>query len=82
MTCLQRLLHYLQAGFLPQYFLIKHNLLDPKIRGETRRRLLRIVSDLVSEGWECVLRCPLFMETEQWLKDALVNVHLKCYRDF
>ena len=60
MKCLQFLITCIEQANLPQYFITSHNLFDPKIQGESRIKLLKIVKDLQSEGWKCVLKCPPF----------------------
>ena len=61
MTCLGKLLDCLKDGYLPQYFILTHNLFVPKVQGPTRQRLLSIVDELYKEGWSCVLRCTPFI---------------------
>ena len=58
--CLQFLITCIEQAHLSQYFIKSHNLFDPKIQGESRIKLLKIVKDLQSENWKCVLKCLPF----------------------
>ncbi|KAL4225839.1 hypothetical protein ACF0H5_013828 [Mactra antiquata] len=55
--CLQKLLQTLEDGSLPHYFIPSHNLFIPRLQGDTRIRLVSVVTGLLEKGWQCILQC-------------------------
>lgn len=56
-ACLSKLLQCVEEGSLSHYFIPSLNLFVPKIQGESRLRLVNIISGLLEKGWQCVLQC-------------------------
>lgn len=73
--CLQKLLQSLEDGSLPHYFIPSHNLFIPRLQGDTRIRLVAVVTSLLEKGWQCILQClPPNMNTLL----AKYKVQVKC----
>ena len=56
-ACLTKLLQCVEDGSCPHYFIPSLNLFSPKIQGETRIRLVNIITGLLEKGWQCILQC-------------------------
>ena len=56
-TCFQRLLHWINNEYCPNFFIPENNMFAGKIQGEARSRLLSYLVPLYQEGYNCLLRC-------------------------
>ena len=57
-TCFQRLLHWINNEYCPNFFIPQNNMFAGKVHGEARKRLLLYLVPLYQEGYHCLLRCP------------------------
>ena len=57
-TCFQRLLHWINNEYCPNFFIPENNMFAGKIHGTARARLLSYLVPLYQEGYNCLLRCP------------------------
>ncbi|KAK3085983.1 hypothetical protein FSP39_011680 [Pinctada imbricata] len=55
---LRRLMKWIRDGYCPNFFVPENNMFYGKICGDNQRKLLSVLSDLYSEGYLCLLRCP------------------------
>ena len=57
-TCFQRILHWINNEYCPNFFIPENNMFAGKIHGAARARLLSCLVPLYQEGYYCLLRCP------------------------
>ncbi|XP_052779684.1 uncharacterized protein LOC128216959 [Mya arenaria] len=76
--CLQKLLQCLEDGTLPHYFIPSHNLFHPKLQGDSRIRLVSIVTGQLEKGWQCLLQC-LPPNMNMLLARHKIQVRCDCY---
>ncbi|XP_069105636.1 uncharacterized protein [Argopecten irradians] len=55
--CFTILLECVQTGFLPNYFILEHNLFLSNVIGNNRERLLRVLYGYQAMGWKCLFQC-------------------------
>ncbi|XP_069105802.1 cyclic GMP-AMP synthase-like receptor 2 [Argopecten irradians] len=58
--CFTILLECVQTGFLPNYFILAHNLFLSNVIGDNRERLLRVLYGYQAMGWKCLFQCQTF----------------------
>ena len=56
--CFQRILHWINNEYCPNFFIPENNMFAGKVRGAARVRLLSCLVPLYQEGYYCLLRCP------------------------
>lgn len=76
--CLQKMLQCLEDGSLSHYFIPSHNLFLPRLQGDTRIRLVTLVTGLVEKGWQCILQC-LPPNMNMLLARHKIQVRCDCY---
>ena len=57
-TCFQRLLHWINNEYCPNFFIPENNMFAGKVYGADRKCLLSYLMPLYQEGYYCLLRCP------------------------
>ena len=77
-SCLEKLLQSLEDGCLYHYFISSYNLFVPRIQGDTRIRLVSVVSGLLEKGWQCILQC-LPPNLNMILSKSAAAVPCACY---
>ena len=55
--CFQRLLHWINNAYCPNFFIPENNMFAGKVHGAARFRLLSYLVPLYQEGYYCLLRC-------------------------
>ena len=56
-ACLAKLLQCVEDGSCPHYFVPSYNLFALTIQGDTRIKLVTVISGLLEKDWKCVLQC-------------------------
>ena len=56
-TCFQRLLHWINNEYCPNFFIPENNMFAGKVHGAARLDLLSCLVPLYKEGYYCLLRC-------------------------
>ena len=56
--CFQRLLHWINNEYCPNFFIPENNMFASKVHGAARKHLLLYLVPLYQEGYYCLLRCP------------------------
>ena len=57
-NCFQRLLHWVNSAYCPNFFIPENNMFADKVEGENRAKLLTHLCTLYSEGYRSLLRYP------------------------
>ena len=57
-TCFQRILHWINIEYCPNFFIPENNMFAGKIQGEARTLLLSYLVPLYQDGYNCLLWCP------------------------
>ena len=57
-VCFQKILHWINNEYCPNFFIPENNMFAGKVRGAARARLLSCLVPLYQEGYYCLLRCP------------------------
>ena len=57
-TCFQRLLHWINNEYCPNFFIPENNMFSGKVHGEARKRLLFYLVPLYKQGYSCLLQSP------------------------
>ena len=56
-ACFQRLLHWINNEYCPNFFIPENNMFANKIEGLTKEKLLAYLIPLYKDGYNCLLRC-------------------------
>ena len=56
-TCFQRLLHWINNEYCPNFFIPENNMFAGKVHGAARRKVISYLVPLYKEGYSCLLRC-------------------------
>lgn len=68
--CFTILLQCVQTGFLPNYFILSHNMFLSKIAGENRTILLRVLNRHHSLGHNCLFLCRSLQSLPQLIQNS------------
>lgn len=61
-ACFQRLTVWIEQGYLPNYFIKSNNMIESKIFGDTRNRLMKHLHNLSTSGVYTIMKIPLLAE--------------------
>jgi hypothetical protein len=67
-TCIQRLLYWVQNGYIPNYFIPEQNMISGKMTCNQMVRLVSIIERIKRNGWVSLTCCQsfrFFMEPNQ-----------------
>ena len=56
-ACFQKLLHWINNEYCPNFFIPENNMFANKIEGSAKVQLLRCLIPLYEEGYNCLLKC-------------------------
>ena len=56
-SCFQRLLHWINNEYCPNFFIPENNMFAGKVYGAARKHLLLYLVPIYQEGYNCLLRC-------------------------
>ena len=74
-VCFQRILHWINNEYCPNFFIPQNNMFAGKIHGSARARLLSFLVPLYQEGYYCLLRCPTIQNELYTTIQHPVSVH-------
>ena len=57
-SCFQRLLHWINNEYCPNFFIPENNMFAGKVYGAVREQLLLYLVPIYQERYNCLLRCP------------------------
>ena len=74
--CFQRLLHWINNEYCPNFSIPENNMFASKVHGTARKHLLLHLAPLYNEGYNCLLRCPSIQSELQVViqRPLLVNI--------
>ncbi|KAJ8317542.1 hypothetical protein KUTeg_005446 [Tegillarca granosa] len=58
-ACFERLTSWIEKGYLPNYFIKSNNMIESKISGDIRNRLIKHLHNLSKSGVNTVMRIPM-----------------------
>ncbi|KAJ8305259.1 hypothetical protein KUTeg_015804 [Tegillarca granosa] len=61
-ACFQHLTVWIEQGYLPNYFIKSNNMIERKIFGDTRNRLIKHLHNLSRSGVNTVMKIPMLAE--------------------
>ena len=74
--CFQRILHWINNEYCPNFFIPENNMFAGKIHGAARSRLLSCLVPLYQEGYHCLLRCPTIQNELHFIIRHPPSVHI------
>ena len=74
-VCFQRLLHWINNAYCPNFFIPENNMFAGKIHGTARASLLSSLVPLYQEGYHCLLRCPTIQNDLYTIIQNPLSVH-------
>ena len=74
-VCFQRLLHWINNEYCPNFFIPENNMFAGKIHGAARARLLSCLIPLYQDGCYCLIRCPTIQNELYTIIQHPLSVH-------
>ena len=75
-VCFQRIPHWINNEYCPNFFIPENNMFAGKIYGATRVRLMSCLVPLYQEGYNCLLRCPTIQNELYTIIHNPASVHI------
>ena len=74
-VCFQRILHWINNEYCPNFFIPENNMFAGKIHGTARVHLMSCLVPLYQEGYHCLLRCPTILNDLYTILQNPLSVH-------
>ncbi|XP_060084457.1 uncharacterized protein LOC132563720 [Ylistrum balloti] len=68
--CFTILMECIQTGYLPNYFILSHNMFLSNVTGDNRKRLIQVLSKYRHMGWNCLFLCPILRSLPQTIYNS------------
>ncbi|XP_060085992.1 uncharacterized protein LOC132565371 [Ylistrum balloti] len=78
--CFTILMECIQTGYLPNYFILSHNMFLSNVTGDNRERLLHVMTGYQCMGWTCLLQCPSLQCLTEAVNESNSVYHLCNHR--